>query len=186
MFRQLIEAVLANLQIANDPVRYARSIGVKIGEDCRLLNIRSGTFGSEPYLISLGNHVTVTSGVRFVTHDGGVWVFRQDHPDIDVFGLITIKDNVFIGMDSIILPGVTVGTNSIIGAGAIVTKSIPAESVAVGVPARVIKTIDEYRESISNRTFYIRSLPPEKRRAILEKHFFGESRKQEVKQNECR
>ena len=60
-----------------DPVKYARSLGVKIGNDVRLISIKSGsgTFGSEPYLVVIGNHVTVTGGVRFVTHDGGVWVF---------------------------------------------------------------------------------------------------------------
>ena len=63
----------------SNPVAYARSLGVKVGEGARLISVvpGMGTFGSEPYLIELGNHVTVAGDVRFVNHDGGVWVFRR-------------------------------------------------------------------------------------------------------------
>ena len=55
---------------------------------------------------------------------------------------IKIEDNVWIGGGAIILPGVTIGRNSVIGAGSVVTRSIPADCVAVGNPCRVIKQID--------------------------------------------
>src|SRR5687768_17586277 len=77
-----------------DPVEYARSTGVEIGNDCRLIDV---SFGSEPYLVSLGNHVSAT-GTNFVTHDGGVWVFRDRRPDADVFGRIRVGNNVFLGL----------------------------------------------------------------------------------------
>ena len=64
--------------IASDPVSYARRIGVRVGRDCRLIGIDRATFGSEPYLVSIGDHGTITDGVRFITHDGGVWVFRKE------------------------------------------------------------------------------------------------------------
>jgi hypothetical protein len=67
-------------RIATDSVRYARSLGVEIGDGCRILGMTAATFGSEPYLIRLGSDVTVTSGVRFITHDGGLAIFRKDHP----------------------------------------------------------------------------------------------------------
>ena len=121
--------------------------------------INAGTFGSEPYLISIGHHVTVTSGVQFVTHDGGVWVFREQDPDIDVFGPITIGNNVFIGINAIIMPGVSIGENCVIGAGTVVTRSVPSNTVAVGVPARKIATIDEYRIRVEQKCMRIRSLP---------------------------
>ena len=54
---------------------------------------------------------------------------------------ITVEDNVWIGGGAIILPGVRIGENSVIGGGAVVTKDIPANSVAVGNPARVIRTL---------------------------------------------
>ena len=57
-------------------------------------------------------------------------------------GGITIEDNVQIGENCVILPGVTIGRNSLVGAGSVVTKSIPPYSVAVGNPAKVIKTFD--------------------------------------------
>lgn len=137
---------IVRLKIARSPVDYAREIGVKVGSESRFLGLGTETFGSEPYLVSLGDHVTITSGVRFVTHDGGVWVLRKEHPTIDVFGRIDVGNNVFIGLGAIILPGVTIGNNVVIGAGAVVNKSIPENSVAAGVPARVLGSIENYRE----------------------------------------
>lgn len=66
-------------------------------------------FGSEPYLITLGNNVRLTYGVKFATHDGGLWTLRQCYPsmkDMDSFGKISIGDNTNIGWNAIILPGV--------------------------------------------------------------------------------
>ena len=55
---------------------YLRKKGVKIGNNCKIF--KSANFGSEPYLVSLGNHVRVNIGVQFVTHDGGYWVLRDE------------------------------------------------------------------------------------------------------------
>jgi tetrahydrodipicolinate N-succinyltransferase len=137
------------------------------------------TFGSEPFLVRIGNHVTITAGVRFVTHDGGVWVFRADLPDIDVFNPIRVGNNVFIGIGSILLPGTHIGDNCIIGAGSIVTGVIPSNAVAAGVPARVIKTVDQYWESVVPRAMHIRSLSPEHKRSILLRQF-GIARSEEA------
>lgn len=124
----------------------ARMQGVKVGERCRFF---STEFSTEQYLIDIGNHVTIASGVFFITHDGGVWVIRElyeKHKNCNMVGKITIGDNVFIGMNSIIMPGVTIGENSIIGAGSVVTKSFPKNSIIAGVPAKRIKSLDEYTE----------------------------------------
>ena len=161
-------------QLRRNPVRYAKKIGVRIGQGCRLLNIHSKTFGSEPYLITIGNHVTVTSGVRFINHDGGMWIFRQQEPDIELFGPIEIGNNVFLGMNTLILPNVTIGNDCVIGAGSIVTKSIPSGSVAVGTPARVIKSIKEYRDSVDGRATFVRSSSPSDKRAALEAKYLRE------------
>ncbi len=125
-------------------VNTARKDGVEIGEGCRLI---SCNFGSEPYLIRLGDHVTITEGVYFITHDGGNWIHREFYPNIDTFGKISIGDNVFIGLNAIILPGVTIGNNVVIGAGSVVTKSIPDDVVVAGNPARVITSKDTYLNS---------------------------------------
>jgi acetyltransferase-like isoleucine patch superfamily enzyme len=122
------------------PISYARMIGVKIGENCRMINVK---YSTEPYLIKIGNHVSATS-VHFENHDGGVWCFRDKNPHIDIIKPIIVGNNVYIGFGTVILPGVNIGDNVIIGACALVSKDIPSNSVAVGIPARVIKTFDEY------------------------------------------
>ena len=157
--------------IKKDPIKYAKSIGVNIGDNCRLLGIKPSTFGSEPYLIHIGNHVTITSGVRFITHDGGVWVFREENPDIEVFGPIYIGDNTFIGINTIILPGVRIGNNCVIGAGSVVTKDVPSNTVYAGVPAKMICSIEEYREKVNSKATFVRSLPAEEKRSFLIKKF---------------
>ena len=150
-----------------DHVGYARHIGVTVGKDCRLI---STNFGSEPYLVTLGDHVSATA-TQFITHDGAVWVFRAKEPDIDVIAPITVGNNVFIGAGAIILPGVAIGDNVIVGAGAVVTKGIPSDSVAAGVPARVIGTIDEYWTSICPRLLHTKNLVPKDKRRFLMRHF---------------
>ncbi len=123
------------------PERYARDIGVKMGKHCRLINV---DFSTEPYLVTLGDHVSATQ-TRFETHDGAVWVFRDEFPEIDIVRPITVGNNVFIGYGSIILPGVTIGDNVVIAAGSVVSRDVPSNSVAGGVPARVIKSLEDYR-----------------------------------------
>jgi acetyltransferase-like isoleucine patch superfamily enzyme len=169
--KRLFIAIKRQWEIRRDPVAYARSLGVQVGEDCSLLEIQANTFGSEPWLIKLGNHVEITSGVRFITHDGGMWVFREKFPEIDIIAPIVVGDNVFIGINAILLPGVTVGDNCVIAAGAVVSRDIPSGTVAAGVPAHPIKTIEEYWEDCRGNAFYIRSHSPEEKREVLTRHF---------------
>lgn len=163
MFKKLFDAFYRRVY----PVRYARGIGVKVGEGCRLLDV---SFSTEPYLITLGNRVSATR-TRFETHDGGIWVFREDEPDLDIIKPIVIGNDVYIGYGSIIMPGVVIGDNAVIGAGSIVTKDIPAHMVAVGAPARVIRTVAEYRDkacAIGDRTKQL--APADKREYYLRKY----------------
>ncbi len=145
--------------------------GVTIGQHCEIY--KSATFGSEPYLITLGDYVRVNSGVVFVTHDGGMWVLRNMKLAIngDRFGRITVGNNVHIGTNAIIMPNVTIGNNCIIGCGAIVTKSIPDNSVAVGVPARVIESIDEYYKKNEQSFFYTKNMSASEKRDFLIKQY---------------
>ena len=159
------------LQMKNDPIKYARSLGVKVGDNCRILGMTDSTFGSEPYLIVLGDHVTVTSEVSFVTHDGGIWILRNEFEDIDIVTPITVGNNVFIGIKSIIMPGVSIGNNCIIAAGSVVTRDVVDGMVVGGVPAKPIKTVTEYRESALKRALHIKGLSSEAKRTYLLEHF---------------
>lgn len=100
-------------------------------------------------------------------------MLRQDEAlsDIDVFGPIKIGNNVHIGWDAIIMPNVTIGDNCIIGAGAVVTKDIPSNSVAVGVPARVIESIDEYRNKVAEKGVHTKNLNEHEKKEYIIKHF---------------
>lgn len=151
-----------------DPVAWSRRLGVRVGQQCRLLDVSRATFGSEPYLVRLGDHVTVTEGVRFITHDGGVWVFRQKEPELDVVGPITVGSNVFLGLRAIVLPGVTIGDGCVIAAGAVVTKDVQANSVVAGVPARFLRSVDDYRVSLVGRESPTKGLNPKEKRAYYE------------------
>lgn len=142
------------------PVEYARSLGVVVGESCRLYNV---SFSSEAYLITLGDHVSASS-THFETHDGGVWVLRQQYPNIDIVQPIRVGNNVYFGFGAMVMPGVTIGDNVVVGAGTIVTRDIPSNSVAVGVPARVIKTVDEYAVKALSEARETKQLTPEQKR----------------------
>lgn len=148
-----------------------RRRGMHIGEHCELY--KNVTYPSEPYLCSIGNNVRITNGVKFITHDGGVWVLRNQEnlKNVDVFGKITIGNNVHIGMNAIIMPGVTIGNNVVIGCSAVVTHDIPDNSIAVGVPARVIETYDEYLEKVKKKCDYTKHMSAEdKRKYLLNKY----------------
>jgi acetyltransferase-like isoleucine patch superfamily enzyme len=154
-----------------DPVDLAKDWGVAVGSDCRFISTSRSTFGSEPYLITIGNHVTVTSGVRFITHDGGVWVFREECPEIDVIQPISVGSNVFIGLGAVILPGVTIGSNVVIAAGSVVTRAVPDNSVYGGVPAKLIRTLADYRLSIDGNATPTKALSPAAKREYLMQRF---------------
>lgn len=146
------------------PQQQARHLGVNIGKDCLIATRR---WSSEPYLITIGNHVQVTEGVWFHTHGGGNSI-RAEVPDYDSFGKIIIKDWAYIGSGSHILPGVTIGEGALVAAGSIVTKSVPPYTVVGGNPARVICTIEDYkRKNIKYNTKTYGMSVEEKKRILL-------------------
>jgi maltose O-acetyltransferase len=114
-------------------------MGMKVGENC---SIQPGVVidYSHCWLIKIGNNVTIAPQAYLLAHDAST----KSSINYTKIGSITIEDNVFIGARALIMPGVTIGKNSIIGAGSIVTKSIPADSIAVGNPATVVVSVDEF------------------------------------------
>ncbi|MDT0202636.1 acyltransferase [Nocardioides sp. AE5] len=117
--------------------------------------------------MTIGDHVTVTGNVQFLTHDGGVWVLRHEHPDLDVFGPISIGNNVFLGFGATILPGISIGDNVVVGAGAVVTRDIPADCVAAGVPARPLRSLDDYRRASVEAGVPTKSMSKDEKRSYL-------------------
>ena len=102
---------------------------------------------TRPCLLSIGNNVDINVNFQILTHDWCTYVFRNlFHDFINSSGKVSIGNNVYIATNVTILKGVSIGDNCIIGAGSIVTKSIPSNSVAAGIPCRVICSIEDYYE----------------------------------------
>ncbi len=142
----VIKKIWKKLYAVLYPEKYVRKIGVNCKGEFRVYGNPYGHFGTEPWIITLGNNVHITKNVEFITHDGATLLFRKRHPKLEITKPIVVGNDVYIGVNSIILPGVTIGDNVIIGAGSVVTRDIPCNSVAVGTPARVIESADEYYE----------------------------------------
>ena len=154
-------------------VNYLRRKGAKIGNNVRL-NCRTHAFGSEPYLVSVGDNCLFAANINIITHDGGVTVLNRlmsFEKKMDKVSPVSIGSNVYIGMGAYIMPGVKIGDNCIIGAGAIVTKDIPSNSVAVGIPARVHCTVEQYYEKCKDTLEPTVEMPKEEKKQFYIKKF---------------
>lgn len=166
--------LVANLSYKNKR-KYLIKRGANIGSGTRM-NCNVDAFGTEPYLITVGGNCLFAANINLITHDGGIKVLNAlgyfDGKRMDNIAPIVIGNNVYIGMGAYIMPGVHIGDNVIVGAGAIVTKDIPSNSVCVGIPARVIKTIDEYYQGLksSDRLFPTPVMSPTQKREYLQSH----------------
>jgi acetyltransferase-like isoleucine patch superfamily enzyme len=116
--------------------------GVKVGKHCHIARY---VFIDDrnPELVEIGNGVAITVRVMILCHQRDLskyklGMFAMHCPFKE--GKVIIKDGAHIGIGAIILPGVTISEGAIIGAGAVVTENIPAYSLAVGIPAKVVKT----------------------------------------------
>lgn len=170
MFQKLMILMYSNERY----IAFLRRKGVYIGSDC--IVDKTAVFGTEPYLVSLDDKVRVTRNVQFITHDGALWVVRNlglVDKNADYFGKIVVGSNTNIGWNVMIMPGVTIGKNCIIGAGAIVTKDIPDNSVVVGIPARVIKSVEEYAEKKKPYCVNTKHLSNEEKRRFLQNCKYG-------------
>ncbi len=113
--------------------------GLKVGDNFQRLG---GIIidDSHCWLITIGDNVTLAPRVHILAHDASTKLATG----YTRIGLVNIGNNVFVGAESIILPGVTIGNNVVIGAGSVVTRDIPDNSVVAGNPAKVLGNYDEY------------------------------------------
>ncbi|MCF2825869.1 MULTISPECIES: acyltransferase [unclassified Pseudoalteromonas] len=160
MIRRIIRKIKVSLMTDTE---YAKYIGVNIGKNCK---ISSRGWSSEPYLITLGDNVRVAKNVCFFTH-GGLIPFRAPGSDLDIFGKIIIGNKVHIGQGAYIMAGVTVGSNCIIGAGSVVTKSVPDGCVVGGNPATIISSTDAFIERAKSIDFMTKSLSIQEKKDFL-------------------
>ncbi len=117
--------------------------GLRLGNN---LEIHAGFFfdPSHCYLISIGDDCVFAPNVRLIAHDASA----KHVVGYAKIGRIDIGDNCFLGDSVIVLPGVNIGPNSIVGAGSVVTKDVPPDSIAAGNPARVLCSAGDYAEKI--------------------------------------
>lgn len=146
------------VKVKRNPIHFSRKIGVRIGEGCQILDDPLSVFGSEPWLISIGNQVDITGGVRFICHEGGMWCARRIKPelnDYDLFRPIRIGNNVMVGTRTIIMPGITIGNNVIIAGCSVITKDVPDGAVVAGIPAKQISTVEKFVENIKQEELFL-------------------------------
>lgn len=167
LIRNSVRALKDRVEATRDPQGFARSLGVNLNGRVTFYGVSRGMFGSEPWLITIGDNVYITADVRFVTHDGGTLILRREIPDLEWTAPIVIGDNVYIGIRATILPGVTVGSRSIIAAGAVVSRDVPPNTVVGGVPARPICSTDEYLAKMQAKSLGIGHLSADAKAAEL-------------------
>ena len=164
MMRARTLCAKANATLPDDPsyVGYLEELFGRKLDDVRILT---------PFICDFGNRVKFGKGV-FINHsailsasggiefeDGvmaapGIRIATINHDmyarhTIYTYGKVTIKKNAWLGMNVTICPGVTVGENAVVAAGAVVTKDVPDYAVAAGVPAKVVRYLDpeEFKEN---------------------------------------
>ena len=115
---------------------YLRLNGVQIGRNTMIS--LGAKIDSHAGKVIIGDNCHITYGSVILSHDGAA---KQMRADDDGAGAVIIGNNVFIGVNAVILRNVRIGDNSVIGAGAVVTADIPANSLVAGNPAKVIRSI---------------------------------------------
>jgi acetyltransferase-like isoleucine patch superfamily enzyme len=141
---------------------YLRQLGADVGEACFITPTDIET-QIEPRLLKIGNHVAIAARVSFAAHDAERWIGSPDSIVAERELPIVIHDNCFIGCGSVLYPGVTIGPNSIVGAGSVVMSDVPPNTLVMGAPARPFGSIDRYRDKCIGR--WAQQRPPD---AVIE------------------
>jgi acetyltransferase-like isoleucine patch superfamily enzyme len=120
-----------------------------MGERC---SVQTNVVITDPAYTRLGHNVSL-SGCTLFGHDGVVNMLRNAYGgELDRVGRIDIRDNVFIGHQAIVMPGVTIGPDAVVAAGSVVTRDVPPGCVVGGVPAKVIARTQDLHASLAAQT----------------------------------
>lgn len=124
-------------------MEYLISHGMKVGKNTNIYSAKTIDHG-KPFLITIGNNVTISTNVTILTHDASPNVVGGGTK----LGKVSIGDNVFIGTGAIVLCNTRIGNNVVVGAGSVVTRDLPDNGVYAGSPAKWVCSIEEYRNKI--------------------------------------
>lgn len=133
-------------------IAHLREVGVKVGEGSFIFDTHHVDIDeTRPELLEIGKHVFIHRGATIMTHDWASWCFVNSHKEFfPAHRKVLIGNNVWMGMNVTILGGARIGDNVIIGAGSIVTKPIPSNTVAIGSPAKVVCSYQNYMKKREN------------------------------------
>ena len=126
-----------------------RKMGCNVGKECFIGDYVRVDLGHAD-MITLEDHVSIAAGVRLLCHqrDFSDYKVGDDYMDLGyIVKPIVLKKGCLVGMESFVMPGVTIGEGAVVGAGSLVTKDVPAWSVATGRPAKVVKEIAHRNQS---------------------------------------
>lgn len=162
--------------------KYLRKQGAIIGDNLIIMDLFVSRCidQTRPTLVEIGSNVFMNDNFRLLTHDYVSFVFKNLYGDfLPSSGKVKIGNNVAFGINCTVLKGVTIGDNCFIAAGSIVTKDIPSGSIAAGIPAKVICSLEEYyqrrkTECIKEAKEYAQSISSRLHRSPTPDDFFEE------------
>lgn len=181
--KRIIRRVLSECALSEqEMICFLKKKGIKLGSGVRLFAPESIIIDTQnPSLLTIGDNVRITRGVKILTHDYSWSVLSGVYGEVlGNIGEVSIGNNVFIGVDAIILKNTTIGDNVIIGAGSVVSGKIESNSVYAGNPCRKIMSIDEFykkRKENQKEDFLLicerlRIKNPEESKVLLPKEYF--------------
>lgn len=147
MIKRIIDKIIGyTCRYSNNSfIKYLRNKGIAIGEGNKFRPFSTKIDLTRPSLVTIGNNCYFNENFCLLTHDWVTHVFINSGREfLPSSGRVTIGNNVSTGQNVTILKGVTIGDNVFIGANSVVTKDIPSNSIAVGIPCKVVMSLDDY------------------------------------------